>query len=81
MDDDDEQLPSYGLRIGTGVVLLLRIWADGIDAGQPAIRGHLSVLGGRHIGSFSSLSSLFTMIEKEIANPSGPFPKRRGQTP
>jgi hypothetical protein len=72
MDDDGQKLTPRDLWIGTGLVLLVRLWIDGAEERQPAIRGHLSMLGGRHIGSFNSLPALFAMIEAATRNPKAP---------
>lgn len=81
MDDDGKNPTSGDLWIGTGLVLLVRVWIDGADDRQPAIRGYLSMLGGRHIGSFNSLRALFTMIEDVTSKPASPPPSVKGNGP
>lgn len=78
MDDDGQKLTPSDLWIGTGLVFLVRIWIDGASDQQPAIRGHLSMLGGRHIGSFNSLPALFAMIEATTRNPTAPAAQKKG---
>lgn len=81
MDDDGDEPTPGDLWIGTGLVLLVRVWIDGADDLRPAIRGHLSMLGGRHIGSFNSLPALFTMIEDVTKKTATPSPPVKGNGP
>jgi hypothetical protein len=66
MDDHKSDNTQEELPIKAGLVLLVRVWIDGVSGAKQSLRGHISILGGEQQSPFNSLTQMLVRIEALI---------------